>query len=132
MEFVGARGGARGQAMVEFVIALFAIVLLVAGITDFAIMASRQSDMAATLRGEAGGDAIGKLGDDASALLPEGSPPRAITSESELAASLVGRDRRETFTLSKAWRKWVFLGARDGIDIREEVWMPPMKVRGAE
>lgn len=118
--------------MVEFVIALFAIVLLVAGIADFAVMASRHSDMVAGLRGEAGADAMEASGEDAGSLVPEGGLPRAITAEAELERTLVGRDGHETFKLSKAWRKWIFLGARDAIDIREEVWMPPMKVRGAE
>lgn len=120
-----------GQAMVEFVVALFAIVLLVAGIADFVAAASRHSDIAASLRGKAGAAAMSAS--DAEPPLPgaDESEPRPEFSEGALAAGFLRKEEKESFALSRAIRDWLYSGGKDSLTVGGEVWMPPLGVKSA-
>lgn len=120
--------GKAGQAMVEFAVALFAIVLVAAGIADFIAVASRRSEVAAPLRGRAGAAAMSATAPDAASLVPADSVPRPVLSESALAAEFVRRDAREDVPLSRALRDWLHLGRRDSAAVGCEVWMPPLEI----
>lgn len=122
-----------GQAMVEFIIAIFAIVLVVAGITDFVVLASRRSDIFGRLRGKAGASAIDASSGDADRLFPGGGAmPRAVVSETALASGFVHDEEYERMELSGAMRKWAFQDKVDSIKAGDEVWMPPLEIGGAE
>ena len=130
VQMARAKWRASGQAMVEFVVALFAVVLVVAGIADFIVAASRRSEIFSTLRGKAGGAAMAASAGDA-ALVSAGAEPRAVTSEDALAAHFVHEADSEDVPLSRALGEWLFLGGRDTLTAGDEVWMPPLEVEGA-
>lgn len=117
-----------GQAMVEFAVALFAIVLIAAGIADFIAIASRRSEIAAPLRGRAGAAAMSASAFDAASLAPRGSIPRPVFSEASLTAGFVHRDAKEEVPLSRALRDWLYLGGKDSATVGCEVWMPPLEI----
>lgn len=123
-----------GQAMVEFVIAIFAVVVIIAGLTDFIVLASRHSDIVADIRGKVGGRAVQSESSDTAAVMPDvaGGMPHPETSEAELSAHLLHESDGGKVELSKAMRDWVFSGQLDSINVKEEVWMPPLGVGGAE
>ena len=54
----------NGQAMVEFVIAIFAIVILITGITEFIGFAGKRGEIFADVRGKAGKHALEDSVDD--------------------------------------------------------------------
>ena len=121
-----------GQAMVEFTIALFAIVLIIAGICDFIAIASRHSEIFATLRGKAGAAAIDASANDAGTIIPEGATPAPVLTESRLASSLLGEESKEEVPLSDTLRKWLYQDRIDSITVHDEVWLPPLEVRSGE
>lgn len=122
-----------GQAMVEFVVALFAIVLIVAGIADFIDIASCRSELFATLRGQAGAAAIAASGtDDASARITGGAEPLDPPQEARLAQNFQGEKKKEEVPLSDALRDWLFQGSRDSVTVGDSVWMPPLEVEVGE
>ena len=121
-----------GQAMVEFVVAIFAIVLIVAGIADFIAAASRQSEILSDLRGAVGAAAISSSANDAGELIPGDSVPRPVLSEGGLAAHFVHREVREEYPLSNALRKWLFQGAVTALSVGGEAWMPPLEIPGPD
>lgn len=127
-------GGAAGQAMVEFIIAIFAVVMIVAGLTEFVVLASRRSEIYANLRGRVGGRAVLASASDENAVMPggEGAMPVPETSEEALAPYLIHERDGGKVELSKAMREWVFYGSRDSISVQDEVWMPPLEIGGAE
>ena len=123
-----------GQAMVEFIIAIFAVVIIIAGLTDFIVLASRHSDIIADIRGKVGGRAVLSASSDTAAVMPdsEGGMPHPETSESVLSAYLLDERDGGKVELSKAMRDWVFSGRLDSINVREEIWMPPLEIGGVE
>lgn len=122
---------AGGQAMVEFVIAIFAIVVIVAGIIDYIGLAGRHGELAAEVRGKAGKVAIEHLVVDAE--MPEPPEMPALeTSEAVLARGFAHEKEEEKVELSPAMRKWVFVDSLDAITVRGEAWMPGMRIGDAE
>lgn len=122
----------KGQAMVEFVIALLAIVLVVAFIADFIIIASRRSEIFTSLRGEAGSDAMSASGaDNAGALRATAGQTLVAPAEASLVSGFTEAEKKEEFILpDDAFRNWVLSGARDFVTIGDHVWMPPLQVSG--
>jgi len=122
----------EGQAMVEFAIALLAMVILIAAIADFAIVSSRHSEIYETLRGKAGANAMVSSAHDAPSILGDGQTPVPETSESSLAANFIDESDSDEIPLSAALSNWEFAGNVDSITVRDEVWMPPMEVGGVQ
>lgn len=121
-----------GQAMVEFVVALFAIVLIVAGIADFVDIATRRSELFARLRGKAGSAALAAAGaDNAGALVPAAAPLDPLP-EARLSQDFLGEEKKEVVPLSDALRGWLFQGGRDSVTVGDSVWMPPLEVKIGE
>lgn len=120
--------GNSGQALVEFAVALFAIVLIAAGIADFIAAASRRSELIAPLRGKAGAAAMTASAADAGAIAPDGSDPLPLLSGSALSAAFVHREAMEDVPMSRALRDWLFLGGKDSVTVGGEVWMPPLEI----
>lgn len=124
-----------GQAMIEFVVALFAIVILAAGITDFIIIASKRSEIFATLRGEAGDAAMSDLenvgiADDA-VIAAAANGRLSVPDEARFSGDFLDRERKEEVQLSRALSEWLFSGARDFVTVGDGLWMPPLRVSGA-
>ena len=118
-----------GQAMIEFVIALFAVVVLVAGITEYIGLAAKHGELFAKVRGQAGKQSIENGVDDVGA--PDLTQPPAVETSDGVLARGFSHDKREARVgLSKALREWLFDGKLDEITVRGEVWMPGMKVEG--
>lgn len=124
-----------GQAMIEFVVALFAIVILAAGITDFILIASERSKIFATLRGEAGDAVMSDLESvgvaDAAVIAAAANGRLSVPEEATLTADFAKEEDKREEKLSPALREWLFFGAKDFVTVGDGVWMPPLRVSGA-
>lgn len=125
-----------GQAMIEFVVALFAIVILAAGITDFIIIASKRSEIFAKLRGEFARknimpdfENVGVANDAVIAAAANGR--LSVPNEARFSGDFLDHERKKEVQLSPALREWLFSGARDFVTVGDGVWMPPLRVSGA-
>lgn len=126
-----ARRAARGQAMIEFVIALFAVVVLVAGITEYIGLAAKHGELFSKVRGQAGKQSIENGVNDVGE--PDLTQPPVVETSDAILARGFSNDKREARVgLSKALREWVFGGKLEEITVRGEVWMPGMKIKGVE
>lgn len=120
-----------GQAMVEFVVAIFAIVILITGITEFIGLAGKRGEIFADVRGKAGKHAIEDSVNDLET--PDiTQSPTIETSPSILARGFTHEKDEEKVALSKAMQEWVFGGKLSEITVRGEVWMPSMQIGGIE
>lgn len=119
----------EGQAMVEFIVAIFIVVIIISGLTEFIGMAGKRDLITAEIRGKVGKVAIeDRVFDDTSLDLSQ--EPKVEMVEGVLLRG-VKHDSHETkISFSKALREWVFGGKRDEVVVRGEVWMPGMKVGG--
>mgnify|MGYP003294569690 FL=1 len=121
----------NGQAMVEFVIAIFAIVILITGITEFIGFAGKRGEIFADVRGKAGKHALEDSVDDLET--PDITQiPTVETSPSALSRGFTHEKDEEKITLSKSMKEWVFGGKLSELTVRGEVWMPSMKIGGVE
>ncbi len=116
--------------MIEFVVAIFAIVIVITGITEFIGLAGRRGEIYAKIRGKAGKQAIEHKVTDVD--LPEPPAlPTVETTESDLALGFLSEKEESKVELSKAMKDWVFDGKRENITVRGEVWMPGLRIGGA-
>lgn len=117
--------------MVEFVVAIFAIVILITGITEFIGLAGKRAEIYGEVRGKAGKHAIEDMVNDLDT--PDVTqPPQIETSPSILAKGFTHEKDEEKVALSKSMREWVFGGKLSELTVRGEVWMPSMTIGGVE
>lgn len=124
----GAKASLLGQAMVEFIVALFAAVLIIAGMCDFIAMATRQLRQTERLRGKAGEAALTANSGDVKELTQDGEMPAAITDIAKVSGNLIERSEEEEIELSHAMKEWLYSGKRDSINVKSEIYMPPLKI----
>lgn len=120
-----------GQAMIEFVVAIFAVVIIIAGITEFIGLAGKRGELFSEIRGKVGKQAIEHKITDAEVPQPP-ALPTLETTESALARGFLNDTLESKFELSKAMKEWVFDGKVDTITVRGQVWMPSLRIGGLE
>lgn len=119
----------NGQAMIEFVVAIFAVVIIITGITEFIGLAAKRSEIFATLRGDVGKRAIERQ----SLPLDEidlNVTPAVVKENDALLRNYVNGEEKDKVELSKGMKNFIFNGKVDSITVRDEVWLPSFKLSG--
>lgn len=119
--------GSSGQAMIEFAVALFAVVAIVAAITDFTVIAEKRGDLYFAARGKAGLKALAASSD--AAQVPQNAEDALIPSSyGALLADFQGEDVSLKMPLSKIMREWVFGSDKKELVFSSGVWLPPLSI----
>ncbi len=116
-----------GQAMVEFIIAIFAIVIIITSITEFIGLSSKRGEIYSELRGDVGKSAIERSLHDSPEITP-GVMPQVESASAALERGFVHDNKSVSVGLSDAMKNWVFQGKVDSITVKDEVWFPSLSI----